>query len=193
MANDSQAVGTGPLRVNGILLGVASFFGLITVVPPLWGLFVPLDVSTGALWVCLAGAVALACLVGTRGQPDGRRRSAAMIVGLVLTALVLSVAGGCAAMDAILGDFSQTTTDARVVSPDGRLVATQVYVDSGATGGTSLVNVLGRFVPGLLTWDYGVPIADDAYPESLAWRDDRTIVVDGKEYPIPDIVVLLSR
>jgi len=192
MTSDSQAVGSGPLRVGPIFIGVASFFGLVTIVPVGWVLFVPLEVSAVALWACLAGAVALACLVGTRGQPDGRRRIAALIVGLVLAAVVLSVAGGCAALDAIFGDFSETTTDARVVSPSGRLVATQVYVDQGATGGDSVVNVRGRFIPGLLTWTYDVPIPDDAYPESLAWRDDRTILVDGEEYPIPGIVVLLA-
>jgi hypothetical protein len=192
MATESQAVGSGPIRIGGILLGLATFFALITVVPLGWALFVPLDVSAWALWVCLASAVALTCLLGTIGQPKGRRGAAAVIVGLVLAAVVLSVAGGCAALDAIMGDFSQTTTDARVVSPNGHLVATQVYADVGATGGTSSVDVRGRFVPGLLTWDYEVPIPDDAYPESLAWRDDRTVVVDGMEYPIPEIVVRLS-
>lgn len=193
MTNDAQAVGAGPIRIGPILLGLVFFLGTVTVVPFLWALVVPLDVSSWALWVCLAAAIAGACLIGASGQPSCRRARAATWVGLIVSVLVLSVSGGCAALDAFMGDFSQTTTEARVASPNGRLQAVQTNVNEGALGESTSVIVRGRFIPGLLSWRYEVPFPGYGSPESLSWSNDRTVVVDGKPYRIPEPIVVLAQ
>jgi len=193
MASESQAFGSGLIRVGPILVGLVFFLGMVTVVPLLWALFVPLDVSSWALWVCLAAVIAAAGIIGAQGQPSDRRGRAATTVGLISAALVLSVLGGCGALDAFMGGFTQTTTEARVSSPNGRLQAVQVYVNEGALGESTSVVVHGRFIPGLLSWRYEVPFPDFGSPESLSWSDDRTVVVDGKPYRIPEAIVVLAR
>lgn len=192
MERETKASGSGPVRIGSILLGVAFFFASITIVPLAWMLVVPLSVAGWALWMFAAGAAALACLVGTVRQPQGVRRRAAATVGLVLTLIALPVLGGCAALNALISGFNQTTVEARVTSPNGRLTATQEYVDQGALGGDTVIRVTARCVPGLMSWSYDVPIPYDSSPESLMWRDEQTLIVDGRAYRIPGVIVLLG-
>jgi hypothetical protein len=175
------------------LLAVAVFLGALALVFLLQlATSLPVEISPLGWWGYVTVAVGGAAVLSSVAVPVSRRRVAMLRAAVILVVLTLLVASAFHAVDTMLSGFSVVSVDARVMSPNGRLEARRQYVDEGALGGDSSVIVSGRLVPGLLTWSYYVPIPFDSYPDLISWRDDSTLLVNGREYRIPPYVVALS-
>jgi hypothetical protein len=152
----------------------------------LWFASSPVSLTSLAKVLFVLGALALCAFIGSSGDASGNRwwRFAKFLsVLLLILALPALALAGCSQ---VLEHFGAITTADEIPSPNGRLVLVEQYVDSGALGGDTHLEVRGRLLPGLVNWDYYVPLNDE--PSDIGWADDITVSANGHHYRIPDII-----
>lgn len=141
--------------------------------------------TSGAMIVlfCIAGLLVIKCC---------RKLSVKIVFCAVpgLFALILAVISFFAAIFASIG---KTEVVQAVSSPDGRYVAELIDDDQGALGGSTLVWVrrntdvdlvvirLKSFSQSIYTGRWG-----EFHDMTLEWKDDRSILINGTEYPVFD-------
>lgn len=126
--------------------------------------------------------------------------SALLALVWILAALAMSAVLLVEILTAVFGEFGKTTVVREVSSPSQHYIAEVVDVDLGATGGETQVNVkltgqqkqrtkipvlLGTLEPKLAN---GVNVYTGEWGEFddmvIEWKDDDTLVIDGKEYAV---------
>jgi hypothetical protein len=174
---------------DGALFALGCLVAPITLIAvPLAALYVGLPVALTTVGKVVYVAASLGCsawLISAASlAPDRRRRFVNAFMALLLfLSLPAFLFVGCSQL---LSHFEVVTETPLVASPNGRLVAVDRYVDSGALGGDSQLLITGRLIPGLLNWQYLIPL--DAEPGSVVWVDDATVIADGRRFSIPRVI-----
>ena len=135
-----------------------------------------------SLFLCTAGTIYI-CVRFTR-------KRALMIAALSVSAVFLVPLAFFTFIACTFGSIGEKTVVRSIPSPDGALVAEVIDDDQGALGGSTQVWVRGsgqgRLMP--IVWKedgirlyYGKWGMFDTI--SVEWKDERTLIIDGVEYP----------